>query len=908
MIITDHRLKYEKNEQALRKPFCDEMLPDRLSQTQGVQECLLAFWPPSYGQMMDLPFRKKVIDSLAAEVEKGEILSELQFDAETGRGSIRYNTEAVWIDPLAPGFSGGKTALTDEELVRAFLLVRLVRDLGYPLGERKIELERTYKSVGRPGKGGRVDILVRERDTKRGFLFIECKEPEKYDADLRIIDGQLFRLSRMEPDLPRNLVYYTVELNEGQLVERVLVIDPSVYSSFEDWDKAGQPIIDAIPANYGAAKKRLYANIDKDTEEHRGLTYTKTAQDFSRIRNEIHDVIWGGGGTNNNEVFVYIVKLILCKIYDEQETSPGNIYRFQRKGDAKAPETAKSVIIRMNALYAEAEAAYLALPEKSSGPAFDPVKVSSQKIAYVVGRLEGISVTRNTHHGDLLGEFFEQIVSSDFTQTKGQFFTPPKIVRFMLSLCDCGGYAEGTFLKTRDHLGRPRLPYVIDPSCGSGTFLIEYMKGVTSRLTRPSVTAALPRKLKETHGLYFGGDTKNAWAKEYLFGVENNYDLGLAAKVNMVLHGDGSMNTWIASGLLPFNRYWIDGRNNVLGASRTPEPAEGYASAVNEQFDFIISNPPFSLILSPDERVEVEAAFGESLKISEEIFIERWFQLLRPKGRFCCVLPESLLDTPNNRRARRFLIQHFKLIAIISLPYDAFKPFTSTKTCIIFAEKRSHADIAAFGQALARAESKEVSDEKKILETLTVLGWENESIFMAEPLQIGYKRRKNLPDLLRPNALYCEDENGFVKTINAEKPATVLDYFYARAAPDSPELGWRVSLGDICIRPAYRLDPKYIWLWLKQKGIVATEQGPFVKLGDMFEELNLTKVKKGDLEEERQLIDLDAVKSRMAEIADIIPVVDEIGSDKVIFGNANVLFSKLEPYLGKVLIDPPRTR
>ena len=103
----------------------------------------------------------------------------------------------------------------------------------------------------------------------------------------------------------------------------------------------------------------------------------------------------------------------------------------------------------------------------------------------------------------------------------------------------------------------------------------------------------LPGRIRDAHNTWFGMHG-NAWAREYIFGIENNYDLGLAAKVNMVLHGDGSMNTWLASELLTFTAYWLEGRNNVLGAEHDNDDGL-YAAGTNEQFDLIVSNPPFSL-------------------------------------------------------------------------------------------------------------------------------------------------------------------------------------------------------------------------------------------------------------------------------------------------------------------------
>ena len=54
-------------------------------------------------------------------------------------------------------------------------------------------------------------------------------------------------------------------------------------------------------------------------------------------------------------------------------------------------------------------------------------------------------------------------------------------------------------------------------------------------------------------------DNENKWANEFIYGVENNFDLGTAIKVNMILNGDGNANIFSGDGkgdgLLPFNNY-----------------------------------------------------------------------------------------------------------------------------------------------------------------------------------------------------------------------------------------------------------------------------------------------------------------------------------------------------------------
>jgi len=608
-------------------------------------------------------------------------------------------------------------------------------------------------------------------------------------------------------------------------------------------------------------------------------------------------------------IFVYITKLILCKIFDENETIPGAEYEFQRYGDAAEPESASDLSARMNALYKRAETAYLALPVPSEGPAFDLTRISPEKIAYVVGRIESISVIRNNYPGDLLGEFFEQIVSQDFTQSKGQFFTPPKIVRFMLYLADVVGRAKHVMQHEPDHQGRPRLPYILDPSCGSGTILIEYMKLIRDSLATDEIVDTLPNRLRAEHATWFTGQSGNKWAKDYIFGVEYNYDLALAAKVNMVLHGDGSMNTWIKSGLLPFKNYWVNLRHTLLGVEKESGTAADYPCPTNEEFDLVISNPPFSIMMSPDEKRLVESAFSGLVNLSETLFVERWYQVLRPGGVFCCVLPEAVLDTKNNSKARNFIAKYFRIKAVVSLPYQSFRPFTSTKTSIVLCEKRSHEEVLAYNRTLAKLKKtakKNTPEHELLATTFRVLEWADDPIFFAEPVNVGYRRRKNLPDLLDINKLYQEDANGKLRESNPANPTTVLDKYLAgpNGTPDS-EMGFWSNLGNIFSRNHYRFDPKYRWLWDFQKGIVFGDEASAKSLSEYLEVKKLEKIAKGDLEDEVPLIDLELVAARQATLLSVPPEVDQLGSERVSFSGVKLVFSKLEPYLGKMIVDPP---
>ena len=90
-----------------------------------------------------------------------------------------------------------RTDAKPEELCRAFLLTKLVNELGY--APERIEIEHEY-TAGRPHTiTSRIDIIVRDANGD-AFLFIEVKNQEEYatiDKD-SVIEEQLFKLAGME--------------------------------------------------------------------------------------------------------------------------------------------------------------------------------------------------------------------------------------------------------------------------------------------------------------------------------------------------------------------------------------------------------------------------------------------------------------------------------------------------------------------------------------------------------------------------------------------------------------------------------------------------------------------------------------------------------------------------------------
>ena len=586
----------------------------------------------------------------------------------------------------------------DEEIVRAYILAKLVNDLGYK--PENIEIEKEY-DIGRPKVNKpRIDVIV--RDSKgNAFLYIELKSPEDYEKDKdEVIEKQLFNLASQEKGQGKNvkyLVLYSFDIIDDKIKDKCMLIDYEKFTSFNAW-KEVRDFVDYIPVKYGKAQKEPYIKGGK-----KDLETTFTHEQLEGLRKNLHNVLWGGGGTDDNDVFASLVNIILAKIQDEGEKKTGEKYDFQvfsfvKKGD-EVFETNEELFERINKLYRRALKQRLNILDESKlkkSFVIDENKFSLAKLRYTVSELEKFSFVdgKNSFDGkDILGDFFEGIIRDGFKQSKGQFFTHINIVRFLLWGLQLDKLA---IEKVNTDL---EIPYLIDPSAGSGTFLIEYMNFITENLKRRFRT-----KLDDTRDVedkfeqwFLPDHRENKWAQHFIYGIETNFNLGTATKVNMILHGDGSTNIFVKDGLLPFKFYDKETAPNFL--KQYEKDGLYFDKESNGQFDIVISNPPFSVTLDNETKrhLKDEFVFGGK-KNSENLFVERWYQLLKPNGRLGVVLPESVFDTTENKYIRLFIYKYFKVKAVVSLPQLTFEPYTSTKTSLLFAQKKTKREVEKWNE------------------------------------------------------------------------------------------------------------------------------------------------------------------------------------------------------------------
>jgi type I restriction enzyme M protein len=585
-------------------------------------------------------------------------------------------------------------ALTgDEEIVRAFLVDRLVNELDYK--PETLEIEKEYSVKAGHGKlAPRIDVLVKD-EKGNPFFFIEVKAPDKFEKDKSEIEGQLFSLAQAEEKdfkaKVKYLVYYTTELVNEQIVDKSIIIDFEKYPTYAAWEAEGFISIGPeLTAGYGEPKKQPLIKGDEKYD----LRTKINREEIESLGRNLHNVLWGGGGTNDSEIFYSLVNIILAKIQDEYEKEDGQEYEFQIYQYGHNVESQEKIYKRVNGLYKRALKEQLNVSEQQNiddDSVINRIKFPLNKLVYTVQTLENFSFLegRNSLDGtDILGDFFESITRDGFKQNKGQFFTPTNVVNFLLYALELDNLAIERLNNDRE------LPLIIDPSAGSGTYMVEAMKLITKEVKyKQKDKLKSSRQIKQKfEDLFLPDYNENKWAKDYLYASEINPDLGTASKVNMILHGDGSTNIFIKDGLLPFRNYVKETSPNFLETSFVDNLYND--KEVNGKFDVVVSNPPFSVDLDTQTQREVKNVFvfGDK-KNSENLFIERYYQLLKEGGRLAVVLPESVFDTTENKYIRLFIFKYFNVKAVVSLPQITFEPFTSTKTSLLFAQKKTKRQV-----------------------------------------------------------------------------------------------------------------------------------------------------------------------------------------------------------------------
>jgi len=648
-----------------------------------------------------------------------------------GGAAVSYDREksiVVYDGKIASDESHFKAA-DPEELAHALTIALLHSTHGYKL--ETIEHERHFAHGSKGSKSDEVDIIVRDPDGLP-YAIMELKAASDYDSEKRdAIKNQLFGTAPLVGS-PRLLIYATVAPTGKKLSIRCVCIDYTKHKTYSSWVDDGEPSSDFIPSDYQDIDYKPFVSGGDDD-----LTMDSTQADFRAVALSFHNEFFGEHA--DNTIFVNLVKCLLAKIHDERTCKKGDAYEFQVKYRNGRPESAAEVFRRVNTLYRAAYSRYID-PGSTDVDEINPKEFAEERVKTVVLALQSISITKGAaRHGDVIGAFFEEILRTGFKQDRGMYFTHDNLVRFMVEAVDLAGLTSAVW-KRSTHPDN-RLPYIIDPACGSGTFLLHAMATVTDSVKRNAADLVDDHDAEQFFNARMSDSQPNYWAENFVYGFDPKFIMAITAKVNMVLHGDGSAHIFKEDAFRPFSKY-ADARLRPTPDGHRSVNRASYAQEVCETFDLVISNPPFGITISSDTKTKLDTTFSLSDSTpSEGLFVERCFQLLKAKGRLAIVLPQSVFNSKDMSDVRLFIYRHFNVKCIVAMPRNIFID-TPTLTSLLFAEKKSTEEItqwevewqAAYADSEARVNAAAQALKKANVDTKTASQVASEFLTAIGPL------------------------------------------------------------------------------------------------------------------------------------------------------------------------------
>jgi type I restriction enzyme M protein len=466
-----------------------------------------------------------------------------------------------------------------------------------------------------------------------------------------------------------------------------------------------------------------------------------------RVFKRSHDYIYGNEG-RKKDAFWQFLNLIFCKLYDEKlrlvQNNNSNSYRrkfWVGVKEQNSEEGRKKVAARIKGLFEELK------KDEIFSEVFDgneAIGLTDKGLAFIAGELAKYSFMDASV--DVKGMAYETIVSNTLKQEAGQFFTPRNIIRAMVEMLDPSENDR-----------------VLDPACGSGGFLVMVLDYVRKKIAKELYPDLEGPLLVDKYNSSDVNERVKQYAERSIFGFDFDPDLKKAARMNMVMSGDGHANIFHVNSLAYPN--WehpeeIKKINATINKSLSEmkDSVDGSRNDARSKFDLVFTNPPFGAKVKVDPNIlrdengQLNYQLGAYSDAPEVIFIEACYNFLKEGGKMAIVLPDGILGNPNNLPVREWILDKFKVLASIDLPVEAFLPQVGVQASLLFLQKKTETE-------------RQLSQEND----------EDYEVFMAIAEKLGKDRRGN--------PIYLRDDDGAEILVETEK-----QYLVKKKDGSPPEL------------------------------------------------------------------------------------------------------------------------
>ncbi|MGC8757991.1 MAG: N-6 DNA methylase, partial [Caldisericaceae bacterium] len=349
-------------------------------------------------------------------------------------------------------------------------------------------------------------------------------------------------------------------------------------------------------------------------------------------------VLANSGVDSFNEIF----KLIYAKLYDEHEAPNRKDHqlKFRKYKDPKVTYR------EISNLFNDAKKEWKGIFEKT-----EEIKLKPDHLNICVGEMQEMELFGTDLR--IIDEAFEYLVPEVSKSKKGQYFTPRVIIDAAVKMLNPG-----------------RKEYIIDPACGSSGFLVHAMQYVWKK-----------NNMKDK-------DVQSAYAGKYLWGIDFEEKAIKIARALMLIAGDGKAHIYQENSLEFIS--WSEG----FKADLKKEELIVNENFKEPQFDVLLTNPPFAGEIQeeslkalyddilPENKIKTNSSVDRHI-----LFVQRALDMIKPGGRLAIVLPQGVFNNTNDRYIREFIMRKARILAVVGLHGNSFKPHTGTKTSLLFLRK-----------------------------------------------------------------------------------------------------------------------------------------------------------------------------------------------------------------------------
>lgn len=525
--------------------------------------------------------------------------------------------------------------LTDEELVRQLYINKLINEYNYP--KEKMELEYSV-SFGREKK--RADIVIFDKlATTSPYIIVELKKP-------KLKDGK----EQLKSYCNATGAPIGVWTNGGQ-ISFYHRKDPNFFEDLPNIPTFNEKLSDILSERW---------TIDDLISKDKLLTEKKSLKDLIL---EMEDEVLANAGV---DVFEEVFKLIFTKLYDEMESGRNQVrhLEFRNYGD-----TERELKDKIQKLFDKAK-------NKWDGVFSQDAKIllSPSHLSVCVSSLQDVKLFNSNL--DVVDDAFEYLMSKSSKGEKGQYFTP----RYVIDMCVkmLNPKADET---------------MIDPASGSCGFPVHTIFYVWKQILKE-------KGIEQSH--LFTSQEKPAECTDYVndnvFAIDFDEKAVRVARTLNLIAGDGQTNV-LHLNTLDYERWedttktedWTDTYNE--GWKKFKKLRTIKNSNYSFEFDILMANPPFAGDIK-ESRIIAKYELGKNARgkyqsnVGRDIlFIERNLNFLKSGGRMAIVLPQGRFNNSSDKYIRDFITERCRILAVVGLHGNVFKPHTGTKTSVIFVQK-----------------------------------------------------------------------------------------------------------------------------------------------------------------------------------------------------------------------------